>query len=183
MTKKNTLLLSLPYEELSYNTYTDPASGEQCFLIEYSENEEKNAEMCQMVIWTPQAQMLDTLVSRFIEVNKETRAGESTHARGESKRPKSRTGAESKEKAGLSRMTTLKRNWDKAKGAFTISKARFASSFKKRGERPEFGDIPQAGPQAPQEEEEGAGARKGELAHTEIETKLDMEQKVVEHGL
>eukprot|EP00052_Salpingoeca_macrocollata_P008294 m.65855 g.65855 ORF g.65855 m.65855 type:complete len:460 (+) comp16523_c0_seq2:600-1979(+) len=67
--KKNKVKLSLDYSKLSYNSYEDSESGESCFLIEYDaevdEGEEPRKE--QLVVWTQQATMIDTLVTRFIE--------------------------------------------------------------------------------------------------------------------
>jgi len=75
----NELILSLGFDELQYNSYdADNGASEPSFLIEYSDENSGTDRSsfseeglipgkAQMVIWTPQAGMIDSLVSRHIE--------------------------------------------------------------------------------------------------------------------
>jgi len=62
---KDQLLVSLPYDQFSYNTYTDTESGNMCFFVEYDIPDAENPET--VVIWTKQASLIDELVTRYIE--------------------------------------------------------------------------------------------------------------------
>ena len=58
-------LLSLRYDELRYNSYSaSDESPDASFLIEWDDHEQGTKE--EMVIWTPQATMIDTLVSNLV---------------------------------------------------------------------------------------------------------------------
>lgn len=79
--KTNEVMLSLTYEELQYNSYDeDSGATEPSFLIEYDDVAALGDEVApdadptrppdgksRLVIWTPQASMIDTLVSRHID--------------------------------------------------------------------------------------------------------------------
>jgi len=60
----NFIRLSLSYDEFTYNSY-ESQDDEDCFLIEYDADD--GSGKAQMVIWSPQANMIDTLVTRHIE--------------------------------------------------------------------------------------------------------------------
>eukprot|EP00047_Mylnosiga_fluctuans_P006070 m.244647 g.244647 ORF g.244647 m.244647 type:complete len:442 (-) comp14490_c0_seq1:233-1558(-) len=89
---KNKLRLSLGYDELRYNSYADDAGGSPCFILEHS----RGGQTQQTVIWSKQATIIDTLVSRFLELQpryaskvaarKALRGVESVELSGESRR-------------------------------------------------------------------------------------------------
>lgn len=60
----NTVRLSLGYDEFSYNSY-ESADEDDSFLIEYEGTDKKKHHM---IVWSPQANMMDNLVTRYIEV-------------------------------------------------------------------------------------------------------------------
>jgi len=60
--RNNDLLLSLPYDEFHYNSY-ESVDEDDSFLIEYEADGEKQS----MVIWGPQSNIVDTLVTAHIE--------------------------------------------------------------------------------------------------------------------
>jgi len=60
----NTVRLSLGYDEFSYNSY-ESADEDDSFLIEYEGTDQKKHHM---IVWSPQANMMDNLVTRYIEV-------------------------------------------------------------------------------------------------------------------
>jgi len=60
--------LSMGYDEFSYNSYEKKIHGNDAsFLIEYTD---EDGEKDDLVIWSPQASMIDTLATRFIELQK-----------------------------------------------------------------------------------------------------------------
>mmetsp|Transcript_35895 Transcript_35895/g.94091 ORF Transcript_35895/g.94091 Transcript_35895/m.94091 type:complete len:481 (+) Transcript_35895:28-1470(+) len=82
--KNNVLVLSLGYSELQYNSFdADDEVSDASFVIEYSDDgvrdvaaegagadgEDKllSSQKSELVIWTPQARMIDLLVSQYIE--------------------------------------------------------------------------------------------------------------------
>jgi len=60
--RNNELLLSLPYDEFHYNSY-ESVDEDDSFLIEYQSDGEKQS----MVVWGPQSNIVDTLVTAHIE--------------------------------------------------------------------------------------------------------------------
>jgi len=60
--------LSMGYDEFSYNSYEKKINGtDASFLIEYTGETGAKEDL---VVWSPQAAMIDTLASRFIELQK-----------------------------------------------------------------------------------------------------------------
>ena len=62
--RTNTLRLSLGYDEFSYNSY-ESVDEDDSFLIEYEGIDKKKHHM---VVWSPQSNMMDNLVTRHIQV-------------------------------------------------------------------------------------------------------------------
>jgi len=60
----NAVRLSLGYDEFSYNSY-ESVDEDDSFLIEYVGTDKKKHHM---IVWSPQANMMDNLVTRHIEV-------------------------------------------------------------------------------------------------------------------
>eukprot|EP00039_Didymoeca_costata_P030069 m.27753 g.27753 ORF g.27753 m.27753 type:complete len:409 (+) comp7931_c0_seq1:146-1372(+) len=69
--RTNVLSLSRRYNQFSYNSYESAEDGDS-FLIEYDNGTEGKK---QMVIWSSQAAMIDTLVTRFIEASDDQDGG------------------------------------------------------------------------------------------------------------
>lgn len=66
---KNKVRLTLGYDELMYNSYNDSASGDACFLMEHAVVDDKGiSAQHHTVVWTKQAQMIDTLVTQYVDL-------------------------------------------------------------------------------------------------------------------
>eukprot|EP00054_Salpingoeca_dolichothecata_P018670 m.115094 g.115094 ORF g.115094 m.115094 type:complete len:478 (-) comp22962_c0_seq6:241-1674(-) len=161
--KKNQVKLSLSYDQIRYNSYEDapndvdeeneededPASQpDSCFLIEYNLAEE---DPDSMVIWTPQATMIDTLVTRFVNEAEKfedwiaAKSLKSEWIAPEHKEPKKKDGSEQ----GLGRRFSRFFRGDNGNkdGHFTLSRLKFMKSiksgFKSTKKRPSSPDVGQ----------------------------------------